>query len=51
MSLGILQCIKKMYSIHKSLPEFNNSVQRVIKNTQSIKCKMLNRSSIEESKK
>ena len=45
MSLGSLQCINKMYSIQKSLEEFNNSVQRVIKNTQSIK-----EFSIEESK-
>ena len=45
MSLRSLQCINKMYSIHKSLEEFNNSVQRVIKNTQSIK-----EFSIEESK-
>ena len=38
MSLGSLQCIKKVYNIHKVLQEFNNSVQSLIKST----CKYLN---------
>ena len=33
MALGNLQCIKKVYNIHKNLQEFNNDVQSLIKNT------------------